>query len=49
VTPILDIVKKLRAVYQRIQPPENNPMLDFDERDLLTFAEHAEFREIHLE
>jgi len=49
VTPISDIAHKVRAAYERHQPPETNPMLDFDERDLLTFAERAGFGEIHLE
>ena len=49
VTPISDLADKVQAVYHRHQPPQTNPMLDFDERDLLTFAEQAGFGEIHLE
>ena len=30
-------------------PPETDPMLDFDERDLLDLAEEAGFAEIHLD
>jgi SAM-dependent methyltransferase len=49
VGPMQEIWHKIRAVDERRQPSKTNPMLDFDERDLLTFAEHAGFREIALE
>ncbi len=42
------LVDRIRAVYERIQPPGEDPMLDFDERDLLGLAEGAGFGEIHL-
>ncbi|MDP9314558.1 MAG: methyltransferase domain-containing protein [Chloroflexota bacterium] len=48
-TPILDIAQKVKAVYAHLQPVETDPMLDFDERDLLTWAERAGFHDIHLE
>ena len=48
-TPIGDIARKIRAVYEHIQPVETDPMLNFDERDLLSFAEKAGFTEIHLD
>jgi hypothetical protein len=35
-------------VYDRIQPPDTDPMLNFDERDLIALAEGAGFEEIHL-
>src|SRR4051794_21836481 len=44
--PIEHIVKKLRA---RWKSPEEHPLLNFDERDLLRFAEEAGFREIRLD
>jgi arsenite methyltransferase len=47
-TPVQEIVAKIFAVYDRLQPFDSDPMLDFDERDLLTLAEQAGFREIHL-
>jgi arsenite methyltransferase len=47
VTPVRALADKLKAYYQRIQPA-TDPMVDFDERDLLAFAEHAGFGEIHL-
>ena len=47
VAPVADLVRKVMAVYDRLQPPED-PMLDFDERDLLRHAEAAGFVDIHL-
>ena len=44
-----DIAKKIKAVYERLQNPATDPVINFDERDLLRFAEQAGFREIHLE
>jgi len=49
VTPVIDIAKKIKAVYERLQNPVTDPVINFDERDLLRFAEQAGFREIHLE
>jgi arsenite methyltransferase len=43
-----DISEKLLATYEAIQPPDTDPMLDFDERDLLRFAEGAGFFPIRL-
>jgi arsenite methyltransferase len=49
VTPVRDLAAKVKAVYERLQPPDTDPMLDFDERDLLKFVENAGFADIHLE
>jgi len=49
VKPIMKIVDKVKALYQSIQPPETDPMTDFDERDLIRFTEEAGFKEIRLE
>ena len=49
VTPIMDITDKIKAVYLALQPPETDPMLNFDERDLFSLAEAAGFSEIDLE
>ena len=38
---------RVNALYAEIQP-ETDPMLDFDERDLLALAEEAGFGELHL-
>lgn len=47
--PVAAEAAKLRAVYAAIQPPDSDPMLDFDERDLLQLAEEAGFHPIELE
>ena len=44
-----EIVGKVRSVFETIQPPDSDPMLDFDERDLLRLAEEAGFFPISLE
>jgi arsenite methyltransferase len=43
-----DLMQKVNLVFEAIQP-ETDPMVDFDERDLLTLAEHAGFFPISLE
>ncbi|HLO27716.1 MAG TPA: methyltransferase domain-containing protein [Anaerolineales bacterium] len=48
VTPVADLAQKIVAIYQRIQP-DTDPMVDFDERDLVAYAERAGFSEVHLE
>jgi arsenite methyltransferase len=40
--------EKVKSVYRGHQP-EGDPMLDFDERDLLTYAEDAGFTQVHLD
>jgi arsenite methyltransferase len=47
VVPILDLVAKVMAVYDGFQPCDD-PMLDFDERDLLRHTEETGFADIHL-
>lgn len=49
VSGVTEIAGKLKAVYARLQPLDSDPMGDFDERDLLLFAERAGFGEVHLE
>jgi arsenite methyltransferase len=49
VSPVQRIAEKVGAHYARLQPLESDPMLDFDERDLLAHAEAAGFAEIHLQ
>ena len=48
VTPVADLAEKVKAVHARRQPPDESPMLDFDERDLLALAERSGFAEVHL-
>jgi len=45
---IEEILTKLWAGYEAIQPSETDPMLDFDERDLLRLAEDTGFFPIRL-
>jgi ubiquinone/menaquinone biosynthesis C-methylase UbiE len=49
VTPVQRLARKVRGVFELLQPPDTDPMLNFDERDLLSWAEQAGFVEIHLE
>jgi arsenite methyltransferase len=49
VTPVLHIARLVRAIYERIQPPDYDPMLNFTERDLIVMAEHIGFDTIQLE
>jgi arsenite methyltransferase len=46
---VREIGEKLHAVYDAIQPPDTDPMLDFDERDLVRLAEEARFFPLRLE
>jgi len=43
-----EVAEKVRRVFEAIQPPDSDPMLDFDERDLLRLAEEAFFFPISL-
>jgi arsenite methyltransferase len=43
-----DLAQRVEQVYAELQPP-TDPMLDFDERDLITLAEAAGFFPIELE
>jgi arsenite methyltransferase len=47
-SPIPEIAGKLRAVYEAIQPRDTDPMVDFDERDLIALAEQTGFHPINL-
>jgi SAM-dependent methyltransferase len=46
-TPLGEAGAKVLAVYERLQPPDTDPMLDFDERDLIRLAEESGFFPIH--
>jgi hypothetical protein len=45
---VRDLSERLRDYFRKLQPPESDPMLDFDEIDLLRACEDAGFRRIHL-
>lgn len=49
VAPIREITDKVGQVYRQLQSPESDPLLDFDERDLLSYVEQAGFADIQLE
>ncbi len=49
VSPIMEITDKIKSVYIDLQPSETDPMLNFDERDLVEMAEAVGFDEITLE
>ncbi len=44
-----DLIAKVWAVYEAIQPSDTDPMLNFDERDLVRLAEATGFTEVHLQ
>lgn len=49
VRPVMALAAKVRALYESIQPPGVDPMVDFDERDLVRHAEQAGFPVINLD
>jgi arsenite methyltransferase len=49
VTPVKALAARVQALYTSIQPPGADPMLDFDDRDLVRHARDAGFSEISLE
>lgn len=49
VTAVRDLAARVQAIYDSIQPPGTDPMLDFDDRDLVRYAERAGFPEVRLE
>jgi arsenite methyltransferase len=49
ITPVKPLVAKVKALYESIQPPGDDPMLDFDDRDLVHLAEQTGFAQIDLE
>lgn len=46
--PVAVLAERIEAVYDSIQPPDSDPMMNFDERDLVRHAEDAGFPEIGL-
>jgi arsenite methyltransferase len=49
IRPVAALAAKVDALYREIQPPGEDPMGDFDERDLVRHAEQAGFPVIDLE
>ncbi|HEY0736285.1 MAG TPA: methyltransferase domain-containing protein [Herpetosiphonaceae bacterium] len=48
VTPIQHLAVRIKAVMRASSTLDPSPMIDFDERDLLRWAEEAGFQDIHL-
>jgi SAM-dependent methyltransferase len=48
VTPIIEVATKVKTLYRELQPLGADPMMNFDERDLVACAEGAGFRAISL-
>ncbi len=46
---VADLEARLKDFYRRLQPLDSDPMMDFDEYDLLRACEAAGFRRAHLE
>lgn len=46
---IVDLADEVKASYTATRDPASDSMTDFDEHDLLRFAENAGFEELHLE
>src|SRR5215472_3978672 len=49
ITPIKPLADRVKALYESIQPVGGDPMLDFDDRDLVRYSDLAGFAEIDLE
>jgi len=49
VSPLIEVANKLKARIRVLQPPDSDPMLNFDERDLLRFVEDAGFRNVAMD
>jgi hypothetical protein len=49
VTPVKALAARVQALYASIQPTGADPMVDFDDRDLVRHAQDAGFSEISLE
>jgi arsenite methyltransferase len=49
VTPVKDLAARVKALYATIQPLGVDPMVDFDDRDLVRHAEDAGFPDISLD
>lgn len=49
VSPVADLAGKLKTLYRRLQPPDRDPMLNFDAWDLVVAADRAGFTAVRLE
>ncbi len=49
IQPVADIAAKATARFDAVQPPTTDPMVDFDDRDLVRLAEQAGFGDVRLD
>lgn len=49
VTAVVALARRVKALYATLQPMASDPMLDFDERDLVALAEGAGFGEVYMD
>ncbi len=49
ISPVAELAAKVLARFAAMQPPGTDPMLDFDDRDLVRFAEQAGFSDVRLD
>ncbi|HTZ93673.1 MAG TPA: methyltransferase domain-containing protein [Streptosporangiaceae bacterium] len=49
ISPVAEIAAKLSAQFAGIQPARDDPMTDFDDRDLVRLAEQAGFADVELD
>ena len=49
VRPVMAIAAKVQALYESLQPRDVDPMIDFDDRDLVRLASAAGFPQVDLE
>jgi arsenite methyltransferase len=45
---VVELVDRVEGVFEKLQPRESDPMLNFDDRDLVDLAESAGFRSVAL-
>jgi ubiquinone/menaquinone biosynthesis C-methylase UbiE len=48
IAPVRDLADRVKAAYEQAQPTATSPLMGFDERDLLEWANGAGFTEVHL-
>jgi arsenite methyltransferase len=49
IEPVADLAAKVGARFDAMQPPGTDPMVDFDDRDLVRLAEQAGFGDVRLD
>ena len=49
VTSVAALARRVKTLYATLQPLDSDPMLDFDERDLVAWAESAGFSEVYMD